>query len=307
MKSAFITHPNCDLHEMGKDHPEQPARLRMVEDFLFRKTINLFLQNYTAPKASQAQLTQVHSTSYMDKLFQLSPTNGLYFIDADTALNPHSLEAAFYAAGAGILGVDLAMRGEVDNAFCAIRPPGHHAQREKAGGFCFFNNIAVAAVHALQTYNLERVAILDFDAHHGNGTEDIFLDNSQVLLCSVFQDPLFPGPDYVRDNPHIINVPLKPNTGSSDFQNAVLTRWIPALEKFRPAFIFVSAGFDAYIRDDLSDLNWQVSDYSWITKEITKVANQYCQGRIVSMLEGGYYLPALGECVGVHIEGLMGI
>lgn len=292
---------------MGEDHPEQPARLKVIEEFLYRQSIYLFLLFYDAPKATQEQVCLVHHHDYVAKLHQLVPEKGFYFIDADTALNPHTLEAAYHAAGAVIHAVDLVMTGEVNNAFCSIRPPGHHAEPDRALGFCFFNNIAIGAAYALKNYPLARVAILDFDVHHGNGTEKIFLDNPQVLICSTFQDPLFPGPVYARDNPHIINVPLKPGMGSTEFRQAVSKHWLPALDQFKPDFIFVSAGFDGYFRDELGNLNLQVSDYAWVTEQIKRTAERYSEGRIVSALEGGYYLPALGECVAVHIEGLMGI
>ena len=307
LKTAFITHQKCYLHQMGEDHPEQPARLEVIEDFLNRKGVNLFLHSYEAPKATLDQVCLVHSRDYVAKLHELAPEKGLYFLDADTALNPHTLDAAYRAVGAVILGIDLVMEGEVDNAFCSVRPPGHHAEADRAMGFCFFNNIAVGAAHALKNYDLRRVAILDFDVHHGNGTEKIFYNNSQVLICSTFQDPLFPGPIYSCDNPHIINVPLKPGTESTDFRRAVSNRWLPALHEFKPNFIFISAGFDGYIHDELGNFNLRVSDYSWVTERIKRIADRYSEGRMVSVLEGGYYLPTLGECVAVHIEGLMGI
>jgi acetoin utilization deacetylase AcuC-like enzyme len=209
-----------------------------------------------------------------------------------------------HAAGAAIQAVDLVMAGEVENAFCCIRPPGHHAGRSGASGFCIFNNVAVAAAHAIKHYQLQRVAILDFDVHHGDGTEDIFHDNPQVMLCSTFRHPFYPYTGAESGNDHIINVPLAAGTRGTEFREAVIQHWLPALDRFQPEFLLISAGFDAHYEDDMGGLALKEADYLWITETLKQVAKKYAQGRIVSVLEGGYALHALGRCVMIHIKSL---
>jgi acetoin utilization deacetylase AcuC-like enzyme len=222
-------------------------------------------------------------------------------------MNPHTLNAARRAAGAVILAVDLIMEGKVENAFCAIRPPGHHAESARAMGFCLFNNVAVGVAHAMEKYGMKRIAIADFDVHHGNGTEEIFHDDPHVMLCSTFQHPYYP---YLGDdsgNEHIINVPLPAGTSGAAFREAVTKYWLPALERFQPEMLFVSAGFDAHRDDDMAQFNLQEADFTWVTEQIKNVAAKFCQKRIVSVLEGGYELHALGRCVLAHLKVLSGL
>ncbi|MCW8957023.1 MAG: histone deacetylase family protein, partial [Gammaproteobacteria bacterium] len=249
MTVAFITHPDCMLHDMGAAHPESPARLQAINDQLIASGLEWLLQHYDAPKASLEQLQRVHDADYIQTIFDRAPQTGLIQIDQDTSMNPYSLNAALYAAGAVVLGVDLVMAGTIDVVFCSIRPPGHHAGHNRAMGLCFFNNIAVAAAHALAEYDLQRIAIVDFDVHHGNGTEDIFRDHPKVLLCSVFQHPLYPYGESQSSNANIVYAPLSPNSGSDDFQKAISEIWLPALHAFEPQLILCSAGFDGH-RDD---------------------------------------------------------
>ena len=235
------------------------------------------------------------------------PPQGIVQIDGDTALNPYSYLAALRAAGAVVMAVDLVMAGQVENAFCNIRPPGHHAERAQAMGFCIFNNIAVGAAHALSQHGLQRVAILDFDVHHGNGTEQIFHDDPRVMLCSTFQHPFYPYCGADSGNDHIINVPLAAGSGGTEFRAAVTQHWLPALEKFQPQMVFISAGFDAHRDDDMAMLGLVEADYAWVTAEAKRIAAQYAQRRIVSALEGGYELHALGRSVAAHIKVLSGL
>lgn len=307
MQTAYITHPDCLLHEMGPYHPESPARLKAVEDQLIASGLLPLLRQYEAPLATREQIERVHSPAYVDGIFARSPAHGMMQLDPDTAMNPHTLAAARRAAGAALLATDLVMAGEVENAFCNIRPPGHHAESARAMGFCIFNNIAVGVAHALEKYGLRRVAIADFDVHHGNGTEEIFRGDPRVMLCSTFQHPFYPhcGADTASD--HIINVPLPAGTSGAGFRRAVTERWLPALERFKPEMVFFSAGFDAHRDDDMAGLRLVEADYQWVTEQVMAVAEQYAQGRIVSVLEGGYELQALGRSAAAHIKMLAGL
>jgi acetoin utilization deacetylase AcuC-like enzyme len=289
---------------MGSDHPECPERLHAINDQLIASGLLDHLIHYDAEKASKAQLTQVHSNEYVEWVFQHAPAEGMINLDGDTAMNKYTLNAALHAAGAAVQAVDLVMAGEVENAFCSIRPPGHHAGRFGASGFCIFNNVAVAAAHALKHHQLRRVAILDFDVHHGDGTEDIFHDNPQVMLCSTFRHPFYPYTGAESGNDHIINVPLAAGTRGADFREAVTEHWLPALDRFQPQFLLISAGFDAHYEDDMGGLALKEGDYLWITETLKQVAKKHAQGRIVSILEGGYALHALGRCVMTHIKSL---
>ena len=304
MRTAYITHSSCGRHNMGADHPECPERLHAINDQLIASGLLDHLIHYDAEKASKAQLTQVHTDEYVNWVFQHAPTEGLINLDGDTAMNKYTLNAALHAAGAAVQAVDLVMAGEVENAFCCIRPPGHHAGRSGASGFCIFNNVAVAAAHALKHHQLRRVAILDFDVHHGDGTEDIFHDNPQVMLCSTFRHPFYPYTGAESGNDHIINVPLAARTSGSEFREAVTQHWLPALDRFQPEFLLISAGFDAHYEDDMGGLALKEADYLWITETLKQVAKKHAQGRIVSVLEGGYSLHALGRCVMTHIKSL---
>ncbi len=289
---------------MGPYHPECPERLTAINDRMIASGIDAYLAHYTAPAATRDQLARVHSTSYIDSIEGAVPESGLHFIDPDTALNPHSLTAARHAAGAVVLAVDLVMRGECSTAFCAVRPPGHHAERRRAMGFCLFNSVAVGAAHALDAHGLERVAIIDFDVHHGNGTEDIFSDDERVLMVSTFQHPLYPycGTDLPAAN--MVNVPLAEGSGGDAFRTAVLERWLPALEAHRPQMILISAGFDAHREDPLAGLRFTEADFAWVTRELVAVAARHAEGRIVSTLEGGYALSALGRSATEHVREL---
>lgn len=305
MTIAYITHPSCRLHQMGESHPESPARLSVIEDRLIETGFEFALRRYEAPAATREQLARVHASSYVDRIFQLAPARELVWIDPDTAMNPHTLEAALHAAGAVVQAVDLVLGGEVTSAFCGVRPPGHHAERTAAMGFCIFNNIAVGVAHALECHDVQRVAILDFDVHHGNGTEDMFRDETRVLFCSSFQHPFYPYTDVSAVNGHIVKTPLAAGTGSRTFRLAVGDAWLETLEAFRPEVIFISAGFDAHWQDEMAGLNLTEHDYAWITREIKAIADQYAGGRIISVLEGGYALPALARSVLAHLSTLL--
>lgn len=302
--TAFITHRDCHLHDMGSFHPESPARLSAISDLMIAQGLDPYFSYYDAPLATMEQLLRVHPASYLEKLKRSVPTTGIIHLDPDTAMNPHTWQAALRSAGAGIMGVDLVMKGEVGNAFCAIRPPGHHAERESALGFCFLNNIAVAARHALTAHGLSRVAIVDFDVHHGNGTEDAFKDEPRVLMTGMFQHPFFPysGADTVAEN--MCNIPLPAGTGGEEFRMVVTDIWLPRLYEFKPELLLISAGFDAHYEDDMGSMKLVESDFAWVTQQLRRVAEHCCQGRIVSMLEGGYVLSALARSVVAHLRAL---
>ncbi|MEI7916950.1 MAG: histone deacetylase family protein [Methylophilaceae bacterium] len=307
MQTAYITHPMCLKHDNGPDHPESPARLHAIEDQLIASRIFDYLAPYAAQQATMDQLLMVHDADYIHEIAQKIPSGGLVHLDNDLTLNPYSLEAALYAAGSVVQGIDLVMAGTVANAFCNIRPPGHHAERNRGMGFSLFNNVAVGAAYALERYKLTRIAILDFDVHHGNGTDDIFHEDSRVLFCSSFQHPLYPYCGLESANEHIINVPLAAGCSGDDFREAVAQHWLPALHDFKPQLILISAGFDAHREDDMARLGLKESDYAWVTQLAKDVATQYAEGRIVSVLEGGYALSALGRSALAHIKVLSGL
>ncbi len=307
MQTAYITHAVCSRHEMGADHPECPARIHAIEDQLIASGLLHYLLHVDAPKASREQLLRVHAASYVDSIFERSPAEGMVFLDGDTAMNPYTLDAALHAAGAAVQAVDLVASERAENAFCNIRPPGHHAGRSFAAGFCIFNNVAVAAAHALEQYGLERVAIADFDVHHGNGTEDIFHDDPRVMLCSSFRHPYYPYSGADSGNEHIINTPLAAGSNGAVFREVVERRWLPELERFRPQMLFISAGFDAHRDDDMGGLALREADYSWITERLVEVAARHAGRRIVSVLEGGYALSALGRSAAAHVRVLSGL
>lgn len=304
MHTAYLTHPSCLKHDMGANHPECPERLNAINDQLIASGLLDYLIHVEAPVATKEQLARVHTIKYIEWITSQSPKSGLVDIDGDTALNPFTLDAALHAAGAVVKAVDLVMQGQVKNAFCSIRPPGHHAGRGSASGFCIFNNVAVGAAHAIHHYGLQRVAIVDFDVHHGDGTEDIFHDDPSVMFCSTFRHPYYPHKGVGSGNEHIINVPLGAGSTGTDFQTAVSEQWLPALEHFQPQFIFISAGFDAHYEDDMGGLALKDADYLWITDVLRGIAQRHSKGRIVSTLEGGYALQALGRCVMTHIKSL---
>lgn len=306
MKVGLFTHPACRLHEIDAFHPEQPARLTAVTDALVRAGIDEWLRHHEAPPAERDQLLRAHAASHVDTLFRHAPAEGSVEIDGDTAMNPHTLEAALAAAGAGTAAVDAVLGGALDSAFCCVRPPGHHAERRMVMGFCFFDNVAVAALQALEHHGLERVAICDFDVHQGNGTEDIFDGDPRVLFCSTFQHPLFPGTYRLNVPGQRVNCPLAAGTGSDDFRRAVREQWLPALEAFEPQLVVISAGFDAHAQDPIGGLELFERDFHWVTERLAEVAQRHAGGRIVSMLEGGYNLDALGRSAVAHLRALMG-
>jgi len=299
--TALITHPDCVLHEMGDGHPESPQRLRSILAALEASGLAAKLQVHEAPIAERKHLERVHEPDHVDFVFSTAPSRGYAYLDPDTSMNPKSLSAALHAAGAVVKATDLVMSGQVANAFCAVRPPGHHATPNRPMGFCVFNNVAIGAAHALQAHGLERVAVLDFDVHHGNGTEDAFHEDPRVMLCSTFQHPYYPHSGADSGNDHIINVPLPAMTDGRGFRAAVERHWLPALEKFKPQLVFVSAGFDAHRDDPLAYLKLDDEDYRWITEQLVEVARRHAKGRVVSTLEGGYNLEALGRCVVEHV------
>jgi acetoin utilization deacetylase AcuC-like enzyme len=303
--TAYITHPSSLLHEMGPYHPECPDRLHAIGDRLISAGLDVYLRHYTAPAVTHVQLARVHGAEYLASIEAASPATGLHYLDPDTALNPHTLEAARHAAGALVLATDLVARGECRTAFCAVRPPGHHAERNRAMGFCLYNNVAVGAAHAMAAHGMKRLAIVDFDVHHGNGTEDIFAGDERVLMVSTFQHPLYPysGTENVAGN--MVNIPLTAGSGSDVFRDAVREFWLPALERQRPEVIYISAGFDAHREDPLAGLKLTEADYAWVTREIAAIANKHGRGRIVSTLEGGYALSALGRSATEHIRELV--
>jgi acetoin utilization deacetylase AcuC-like enzyme len=307
MITAFIRHRDCLLHDMGQHHPECPDRLHAVEDQLISSGLIAYLQEYDAPAAAREDLARVHAEEYIDGLAACAPSRGLVHLDPDTAMNAHSLPAALRAAGAAVLGTDLVLRREASNAFCCVRPPGHHAERRRAMGFCFFNNVAVAAARALEVHGLERVAVIDFDVHHGNGTEDIFRGDPRVMMASTFQHPFYPYSGIEGRSERMVNIPLPAHSDGAAFRAAVSTCWLPALHAFAPQMIFVSAGFDAHREDDMASLALVEADYAWVTQRIQEVAQEHAAGRIVSVLEGGYALSALGRSVVAHVRSLAGL
>lgn len=305
MPVAYITHPSCLLHDMGQFHPECPERINAVNDRLIASGLDGYLLHRTATPATREQIARVHGEAYIDSIEQASPAEGLHYIDPDTAMNPHSLAAATHAAGAVVMAVDMVMAKECSTAFCNVRPPGHHAERRRAMGFCLFNSVAIGAAHALAAHGLSRVAIVDFDVHHGNGTEDIFQGDPRVLMVGSFQHPLYPYCGVEDPAPNMVNVPLPAGAGSEAFRAAVTNRWMPALDAFEPELIVISAGFDAHREDPLAGLKFTEADYAWVTQQLMDVAARHAQRRIVSSLEGGYSLSALGRSAAEHVRVLV--
>ena len=307
VNAAFVTHADCLKHEMGAGHPERPARLTAIEDQLIASGVGAHLARFDAPLATDEQLARVHPIEYVRAIRQAAPQAGTIHLDPDTAMNPFTLQAALRAAGAAVLAVDLIMKKQASTAFCSVRPPGHHACRIRPMGFCIFNNVAIAARHAVHAHGLERVAIIDFDVHHGNGTEDIFEGDAHVLMASTFQHPFYPYSGTEDPASNMVNVPLAAGSGSREFREAVREAWIPALDDFEPQLIIFSAGFDAHAEDDMAMLRFTDNDYGWVTGQVKDVAERHAQGRMVSMLEGGYALSALGRSAVQHIKVLAGL
>lgn len=306
MPIAYITHPDCLLHDVGNHHPERPARLHAIHDQLIMSGLEFVLTPHEAPLVEKQHLERVHDRDYVASLFNQAPEQGVLALDADTLMMPKTLNAALRAAGAVVHGVDLVLDGEVKSAFCAVRPPGHHAERNRAMGFCYFNNIAVGAAYALEVKGLERVAIVDFDVHHGNGTEHIFKHDPRVLLCSSFQHPFYPFTGHETDSAQVVNITLPAGSGGKLFREQTEKHWFPALHEFKPQLLMISAGFDGHLEDEMSQLQFLETDYSWISRRLKEIADQYTEGRIVSSLEGGYALGALGRSVAAHINALLG-
>ncbi|MEQ9397066.1 histone deacetylase family protein [Haliea sp.] len=305
MTVAYISHPDCLLHDMGSGHPEQPARLRAVHQRLVESGLLARMQQREAPLATDAQLRLAHPESYLRRLQACSPGRGLYPLDADTHMNPHSLKAARRAVGAALLGVDLLLRNEASAAFCAVRPPGHHAERQRAMGFCLFSSIAIAALYALEHWGLHRVAIVDFDVHHGNGTEDVVAGDERILFCSTFQHPLYPYSGTGPAAPNVINVPLPGGCDGQRFRAAMLEQCLPRLATFAPELVLISAGFDAHRADPLAGMALEAPDFGWVTARLAEQAGLSADGRILSCLEGGYDLEALASSVQTHLETLL--
>jgi len=306
MPVCIISHHLCSEHEMGDFHPESPARLDAIQDQLIASGLDFAIRQFDATPIDKELLSLAQEQDYIDYVFAHAPKTGRFELDADTSMNPHSLSAALLSAGAAVDAVDKVMSGQFSAAFCATRPPGHHAERDKAMGFCIFNNVALAALYAQKQYQLERVAIVDFDVHHGNGTENILSDKSGFLFCSTFQHPFYPFSGTQAHPTHIINTPLAASSGSKEFRQAIRQDWLPALRQFKPQLILISAGFDAHAEDDMAQMQLHASDYRWVTEEIKKLADEFAEGRIVSVLEGGYSLGALGRSVVAHLHGLLG-
>ena len=308
MRTGYYTHPDCVRHEMGPDHPECPARLAAIEDRLISAGLDWVLERPQVPLAQERELERAHSALYLAELRDRGGVDeGYAWIDPDTLMNPHTLRAALRAAGAAVAATDAVLDGRLDNAFCAVRPPGHHATHDRAMGFCFINNIAVAARHALDVRGLERVAVVDFDVHHGNGTEDILAGDSRALMVSFFQHPFYPYSGTEQPASNMLNVPLPAYSAGAQVREVVAHRWLPRLREFAPQMIFISAGFDAHREDDMGQMGLVESDYAWITRAIRELADEVCQGRIVSCLEGGYNLNALGRSVVEHLRVLAGV
>lgn len=307
MNTLLFTHKACIEHDPGTHHPECPARLRAVLNALEAEEFQS-LDRREAPRAEIDQIARVHDRGYVHAVLDAIPTEGRRALDGDTHVSPGSGEAALRAAGAACAAVDAVAAGEARNAFCAVRPPGHHAEQATAMGFCLFNNVAVAALHARAAHGLKRAAVIDFDVHHGNGTQAMFWNDAALFYASTHQSPLYPGTGSLRERGNfgnIVNAPLAPMSGSEEFRSAMAEAVLPALRAFEPDIVFISAGFDAHRADPLAMLNLENDDYAWATAELMAVADEYCGGRVVSTLEGGYDLNALAASAAAHVRALM--
>lgn len=302
MTTAVISHEDCVDHVTPPGHPEQVARFDAVRTALAEMDVS----RVNAPLAAEDDLLRCHPKGYVQSIKDATPDDGWRSLDADTHMSPGSLAAAYRAAGAAVKAVDMVMAGEAGNAFCATRPPGHHAERETAMGFCFFGNVAIAAKHALDHHGLKRVAILDFDVHHGNGTQDLVEEDGRILFCSSHQMPLYPGTGAAHETGvgNVLNVPLSDGTGSQGFRAAWEAAVFPRVDAFQPELIIISAGFDAHKADPLAGMMLETADFAWVTEKICDLADLHCGGRVVSALEGGYDLAALGESVAAHVAVL---
>ena len=305
MSTAIFSHPDCLKHDMGDWHPESPDRLQAIEDQLILARLDGLVERRLAPLAEEASILRNHTPGALALVRDHVPVAGEFYpLDADTILCHASYQAALRAAGAAVAATDAVIAGSIANAFCSVRPPGHHATPREPMGFCMFNNVAIAARHALEVHGLERVAIVDFDVHHGNGTADAFRGDPRVLMASFFQHPFYPNSEPEPITATSVNVPVAARSGGDVVRELVRTQWLPALHAFRPQMVFISAGFDAHRDDDMGGMVLVEADYAWITREVMALAKEYAQGRIVSCLEGGYDLSSLGRSVVAHLKVL---
>ena len=313
MSTGYFSHPDCKRHDAGSWHPESPARLQAIDDQLIASRIVNLIEHHQAAPASLAMVARNHSDTAIARVVDNVPPHddaGWYSIDPDTMLNSSSLDAALAAAGAAVAATDAVIAGQLKNAFCAIRPPGHHATPSTSMGFCVFNNIAIAAHHAMHVHGLQRIAIIDFDVHHGNGTHEAFKNDPRVLMASFYQHPFYPysaNTDSGEGLHNMVNVPVPAFSSGDVVRQLVTDKWLPALHAHQPQMIFISAGFDAHREDDLGQMALVEADYAWLTRQIMAVANQHANGKIVSCLEGGYNLSALGRSVVAHLKVLADI
>lgn len=308
MRTALVTHPACIDHDTGAGHPERPDRLKAVLRALVGPAF-AELRREVAPAATVEQLTRVHPERHVRAILAVRPNPGDHILlDADTVMSSGTAEAALRAAGGAVAAVDRVMAGDAEAAFVAVRPPGHHAEAARAMGFCFFNNVAIAAHHARSRWRLSRIAVADFDVHHGNGTQAIFEQDRELFFASSHQSPCYPGTGHRHEHGvanNIVNAPLPPGSGSTEFRQAWRNLLLPALDDFAPELLIVSAGFDAHRADPLASLELETEDYAWVTRELAAIARRHCDGRIVSLLEGGYDLQALAACAGAHVGALL--
>ncbi|MCK8516654.1 histone deacetylase family protein [Methylonatrum kenyense] len=305
MSVMLLTHESCLRHDTGPGHPESPERLRAILQRLNTDEFD-FLDWHEAPRVERQQLLQVHDARYVDAVLDSIPEDGLSALDSDTWISPHSGEAALRAAGAVCAAVDAVMAGETRRAFCAVRPPGHHAEPDHAMGFCLFNNVAVAAAHARNRYHLDRIAVVDFDVHHGNGTQTMLAGDRHFLYVSSHEHPLFPGtginlPPGINN---ILNSPVTANAGPGELRRLYESELLPAIRRFGPQLVLISAGFDAHASDPLANLNLRAEDFGWLTRELVAIANQFANGGVIATLEGGYDVAALAESVAAHLHAL---
>jgi len=307
MTTAFFSHDDCMKHDMGPEHPESPARLAAIISYIADTGIAEKLDWVRPEEITRDQLLSVHPESYLQQLGMMQPMRGRVFTDPDTAMMPDTLRAARLAAGANIQAVDMVMSSQVTNAFICARPPGHHAERTKSMGFCFYNNVALAAMRTLNFHHLDRVAIIDFDVHQGNGTVDIVSGDERILMCSSFQHPLYPHSHVHRQADNIVNIPIEAGCSSEEYRKRVEAGWLKRLNAFKPQVILISAGFDAHRLDPMAELNLETEDYRWLTETLASVANEHSNDRIISTLEGGYHLKALAESVNAHLDVLSSV
>ncbi|MDN6297318.1 MAG: histone deacetylase family protein [Halomonas sp.] len=306
MITSFITHPFCGLHHMGPQHPESPQRLEAISARLSLAGLLQQTMQADAKEALEEDLARVHPSGHLKALKDCVPHQDIVMLNDDTLMNPDSLKAASMAAGAALRGIDQVFRHQADNVFCAVRPPGHHAEAAGTMGFCFYNNVAIAAAYAREKYAAKRIAILDFDVHQCNGTIDIFKQDSDILICTSFQSPFYPW-RYLSDEHHnVINTPLEAGSNGRIFRQAIEEQWLPALHAFKPDLVLLSSGFDAHRDDPMSEIRLDDSDFYWVTRLAMDIAAQYAENRLVSVLEGGYHLKSLASATAAHLEALLG-